>query len=273
MFIDEQLKIFKELIEDSIRVGGKRGKESMIRSSEPINLVHEAVKYELMQCGVQAKNIVPEPGRTTPELKLAGLLKQKKQDVCVIPAHLTRRAMPIRWGPMQFQNKKDFLGFEYATNTLVINVRSQMSSLAKNSDTMFERTFAEAMNLHMRYPDMVLGEVYLIPAFEYDDAFAEEHKVKFKSCCSDVERYISFFNYLNNRQIGDASYRYEKCALLVVDFDRREPKLYRNSEELKQDGIISRDFRIEYATLGFDTFARDILDIYAERYDIRNLTE
>ena len=44
-----------------------------------------------------------------------------------------------------------------------------MSSLAKNSDTLFERTFAEAQNLHMRYPDIVLGEVYLIPVHEYDD--------------------------------------------------------------------------------------------------------
>ena len=63
----------------------------------------------------------------------------------------------------------DPYGEEYSKNTLVINVRSQMSSLAKNSDTLFERTFAEAMNLHMQYPDIVLGEVYLIPINEYDD--------------------------------------------------------------------------------------------------------
>ena len=34
-----------------------------------------------------------------------------------------------------------------------------MSSLAKNADTLFERTFAEAMNLHMQYPNIVLSDV------------------------------------------------------------------------------------------------------------------
>ena len=44
-----------------------------------------------------------------------------------------------------------------------------MSSLAKNADTLFERIFAKSLNLHMRYPNIVLGEVYLIPVYEYDD--------------------------------------------------------------------------------------------------------
>ena len=64
---------------------------------------------------------------------------------------------------------------------------------------------------------------------------------------------------------------YERCALLVVDFSRTQPRLFRNSAELKQAGIISRDFRIEYATLGFDTFARDIVEVYGERFERRNI--
>ena len=210
-FIDEQLLTFKEMIEDSIVTGGVKGKESMIRSSQLINLIHDAVKYELIQHGVSANQICPRLGETKPEVKLAGFLKQKDQDVCVVPRNVRKSPLTIDWGPMAFQRKYDPYGFEYSNNTLVINVRSQMSSLAKNSDTLFERTFAEAQNLHMRYPDMVLGEVYLIPINEYDDEAVKENEVAFKQHQTDVEKYISFFDSINGRQLNEPDYMYERC--------------------------------------------------------------
>lgn len=272
-FIDRQLQNFKNMIEAAIVEGGARGKESCIRSSALINLIHDAVKYELIEQGIDGAYIYPHLGETKPEIKLAGFLKQKNQDVCVLPRGISPREIKITWGPMAFQNKKDFYGYEYSTNSLVINVRSQMSSLAKNADTLFERTFAEAMNLHMRYPKMVLGEVYLIPVYEYDDILVEQKKVGFKSHKTDVEKYISFFDSINNRTQEDEPYKYERCTLLVVDFRRKYPVLYRDSEELKKDGIISEDFAIEYATLGFDSFAENIIDIYARRYDVDNIRD
>lgn len=48
-FIDEQLISFRDLIEDAIIQGGSKGKESIIRSSALINLIHDAVKYELIE--------------------------------------------------------------------------------------------------------------------------------------------------------------------------------------------------------------------------------
>ena len=146
-----------------------------------------------------------------------------------------------------------------------------MSSLAKNADTLFERTFAEAQNLHGRYPDIVLGEVYLIPVNEYDDELVKTHQVGFHRRQTDVEKYISFFNSINNRQAGGDDYSYERCTLLVVDFSQDEPYLFNNSDELKRAGIISPSFSIEYSTLGFRDFADDILEIYASRYDIRQI--
>ena len=66
---------------------------------------------------------------------------------------------------------------------------------------------------------------------------------------------------------------YERCSLLVVDFSKQKPKLFRNSAELKAEGVISPSFSIEYATLGFDDFVSDILKIYSSRYDINNLND
>lgn len=270
-YIEEQLIEFKLLIEDAIVNGGKKGKESIIRSSALINLIHDAVKNELIENGVNPYNIYPRFGFSSPEIKLAGFLKQKNQDVCVVPSNIRKQRIPINWGPMAFQNKNDNYGFEFSENTLVINVRSQMSSLAKNADTLFERTFAEAQNLHMRYKNMVLGEVYLIPLNEYDDIAVSNYEVSFKKHYTDVKKYISFFDSINNRKIDEPDYMYERCALLIVDFNSDKPRLFKNSAELKARGIISQDFEIEYASLSFDGFINDLLDVYGERYDLNNI--
>lgn len=272
-YIDNQLKIFKDMIENAIITGGAEGKTSCIRSSALINLIHDAVKWELIEHGVRAENIRPSFGETKPEIRLAGLLKQKDQDVCVLPGGIRKEPEYINWGPMAFQNKVDPYGYEYSTNALVINVRSQMSSLAKNADTILERTFAEALNLHLRYPQMVLGEVFLIPLYEYDDEFVKKKVVRFKRNMTNVERYISFFHAINCRTLGEEAYKYERSALLIVDFRPEMPILYRNSQQLKAAGIISDSFGIEYAALGFDSFAEDILRVYADRYTIGNIQD
>lgn len=273
-YIDEQLVLFKKMIEEAIRDKGEDGKQSIIRSSKLINLIHDAVKYELIKNGVDEKIIMPKFEKRKPEMKLAGYLKQKKQDVCVLPKNLSKEKITIDWGPLAFEQKKDKYGFNYSNNSLVINVRSQMSSLAKNTDTLFERTFAEAVNLHLRYDEIVLGEVYLIPTHEYNDDLVKRKKVGFKCHSTNIEKYISFFNSINNRKLNKEDknvYAYERCALLIVDFNRKTPKLYKNSQELKRDGLISDTFDIEYSTLAFDSFAKDILEVYASRHDINNL--
>lgn len=60
--IDEQLLTFKNMIEEAILSGGAKGKESAIRSSGLINLIHDAVKNELIENGVHPNNIFPPFG-------------------------------------------------------------------------------------------------------------------------------------------------------------------------------------------------------------------
>ena len=87
------------MIEESIRTGGAKGKESMIRSSALINLIHDAVKYELQKQGVAPANIYPRFQQTKPEIKLAGFLKQKDQDVCVVPSRIAKAPPYNQLGP------------------------------------------------------------------------------------------------------------------------------------------------------------------------------
>ena len=66
-FIDDQLLRFKTELEAAILAGGVKGKESIIRSSALINLIHDAVKYELIQNGIDPSQIYPHLGETKPE--------------------------------------------------------------------------------------------------------------------------------------------------------------------------------------------------------------
>jgi hypothetical protein len=271
-FIDDQLVEFKRMIEEAILENGVKGKESVIRASGLINLVHDAVKYELIENGINPDNIFPKLYESKPEIKLVGFFKQKDQDVCAVPSNIEKQKVLINWGPLGYLNKTDPYGDEFSRNTLVINVRSQMSSLAKNADTLFERAIAEAQNLHIQYPDIVLGEVYLIPTNEYDDELVKDRKVGFKDRNTDVERYITFFNSLNNRNnVESDEYKYEKCALLIVDFSKEKPYLYTSTAELVRDGLLPEGFQVEAGTLSFNSFTQDIIDTYARRHDLENL--
>lgn len=271
-YIDEQLFQFKTMLEAAILDRGVKGKESIIRSSALINLIHDAVKYELIQNGIAPLQIYPHLGETKPEMKIAGFLKQKDQDVCVAPKNIDRVKRRISWGPLANENVTDIYGEEYTRNTLIINVRSQMSSISKNTDTLFERTFAEALNLHMMYRDAVLGEVYLIPVYEYDEATMNERRITFKSHQTNVAKYISFFSAINGRKNPeDELYKYERCTLLIVDFKHKQPVLYRSTSQLIEAGLLPKEFPLSMETLSFDTFSKDILASYAQRFDLNNL--
>lgn len=247
---------------------GLLAKEALIRSQKLINLLHEAVKKSLIASYSNPENILPPLGQQSPEMKIAGFLKQKDQDVCVIPSGLTQQPRSISWGPLRFEEAAiDEYGQEYSERTLVINIRSQLSSVAKNTDTLFERTFAETVNLHKVYPKIVLGEVYLIPVYEYDDNAMKSNSIAFKARHTNIEKYISFFTALNLRssETDDIS-KYEKVALLIVDFSKEEPKVYNTTSELIADCLVRPNFPLELHELSFQTFVPHLKAIYNERF-------
>lgn len=118
---------------------------------------------------------------------------------------------------------------------------------------------------------MVLGEVYLIPTYEYNVADANNKIVSFSDRCVDIARYMSFFSSINNRADNDSDYKYERCALLIVDFRKECPRLYHNNNELIQDNLLPKEFPIDYTTLSFDTFFDSLLSVYERRFGLKHL--
>ena len=363
--IDSVLKDMKNSYEEKI-VDPEEKPGDYIRSQKLIKKLHKYIVDEFIKCGV-------DESRVKEEVKLYGKIKYKDQDICIFLKDYEEEEVDITWG-----EEKD-LGKKCESNDIVegilsINVRSQLSSLMKNKDTLLERTFAEALNFHLRCPKMCLGEVYLIPVYEYNNDKFEENEVEFIktethtlevfkdveeaklleleridasknlknrnifitklrelniipelnelyseekrilekynvkilrlnknssdekvedynrlkiireelamkisklkldipkviSIRARIERYINFFDEINMRSNINSDYhKYEKCALLIVDFSKEQPLLYRTTQELKNDGLVGPMFNTELGNMKVDDFSSDLISIYNERF-------
>lgn len=264
--IQKAVDNFKTLIEDSIISGGEVAKQAMIRSSRPILNLHEAIKSELIKAGVSEDFIFPPLDSRTPELKLAGSRKQKNQDVCIVPDHDKSKEI-LAEGLLQ--DVVDEFGEKFTERTISINVRSQISSIQKNFDTLYERTTSEAINLHDRCPKMCMGEVYMIAVPEYDDRAIRKNKIVFKKTSQSlVLKYIKSFQAINNRNgIEKNFYKYEKVCLLIIDFSKSPAKIYNTNAELIEDGLLLADSPVDISELSWSKFIPELLKAYTERFN------
>jgi hypothetical protein len=281
--LQDALNIIKRDIESAIITDGEKGKNALIRTQKPIKLIHDVVKTAFLSQGINPslinpdyirlkKNaILPKKINIKPivlkdkELALAGYLKTKNQDVSIIPNNILVCTETLGF-PTYLNGFIDKYGTDFTESVLSINVRSQLSSVSKNFDTLYERTFAEALNFHLRLPKMVLGEVYLINLKEYDSDEAKLKRVAFKNS-EYIEKYILAFQALNNRSsILNDLFKYERIALLIVDFSQSIPKLYNTTQELINDGLLPAGTLANINTLSFNNFTQDLLQIYKARF-------
>ena len=245
---------------------GLQAKTALIRSESLIRRIHEITKQslhdELDRLRIR-HGIHPPIGEQSPELHIWGYLKKKKQDVVVFIGDAQRRRERIEEGPLKGQT--DEVGGIAAKNAMVIGVRSQLSSVNKNFDTLMERTFAESFNLRLRHPQLVMGEVYLLAVKDYDEQLMKSNRVGWKTTFTKIERFISIFNgfsqrneYVNVRNF----YKYERCLLLLVDFSSSPPKIFETIDELRQSGIVSPTFQEDFSKLSPVNFSSDLVSSY-----------
>lgn len=272
MTIQQAIDSFKDLIESAIISGGNEEKTAMIRSSKPILNIHEAVKHQLVANGVSLELIFPPLGQRSPEIKIAGSLKQKNQDVCVKPNDIEPNAEILTNGLLK--GVSDAYGEEFTKRTLSINVRSQISSISKNFDTLYERTISEAQNLHDRSPEIVLGEVYMIAIPEYNDKEFGNNRIVFKKLGPKlVEKYIKSFQAITGRKATNKNFfQYEATCLLIVDFSKTPSKIYNTTAELIADGLLPANTQIRYEGLEWSGFAKKLVDIYTARFGVGKLS-
>lgn len=246
---------------------GLEAKTSLIRSQRLIYELHEFIKDEFIFYGISPSLIFPPKDHSKPEITISGRFKQKQQDVSIVPSDIEDKLEKIDWGILRYSGKKSRYGAYKEERILTVNLRSQLSSLAKNTDTLFERMIAEALNLHLQYPKMVTGELYMIPVYEYDEVTMKNNTVNFKKKKTDLEKYISFFSELNgydSSNIEDEPFKYNHAGLLIVDFNRDMPKIYTNTAELKEDKLVSEDYNLELSKISPVDLAYKLLNEYQQ---------
>ncbi len=249
---------------------GRDAKEALIRSQKLINHIHEVVKLSLHEELTNrniAHEIHPPIGFSSPELAVAGFIKKKYQDVVIIPNRLRRVSEEIDEG--LDIGETDNIGKSTSEKLIVVGVRSQLSSIAKNFDTLMERTFAETFNLRLRLPRLVMGEVYLIPIFEYDDVQMISNTVGFKDRQVSVEKFIRVFLGISGRSNSDIDktlYKYDRSCLILVDLRHEQPVIIESTDQLIQQGIVSRHFNMDYNRISPMGFAKDLVDNYIARH-------
>lgn len=269
--LEEALEIIKFSLENVIKYKGTQGKRSLINSQQLINLLHEVIKSSLISNNINRNLIRPLVGQSNGEMTLAGYLKFKKQDVCVIPNNLAPEKEKIDFFGLFNSGAYDLYGELFTEHILSINIRSQLSSLAANIDTMFERTYAEPLNLHRRVPKMVLGEVYLISVKELDKNEIDKKNVVYKpftdSTAKHLEKYIKGFSALNlRRNQRDDDFKYERVALIIADFSQNPVKIYNSTLQLFEDNLLPENSTASIENLIFDNFIQNLLEIYERRF-------
>ena len=263
MTINAVILRIKKMYEDAIVNGGRDGVHSLIRSKKLIDCIHEFIKHELVKQGVDASKIIPPLGETKPELTMAGFLKRKNQDISILSR--PPKTEIIEEGVLT--GKKDKLGKDVMNNSISINIRSQLSSIAKNFDTLFERTFAEPLNLHLRAPKLVMGEVYMVPLIAYDPDKMNKNKIGWREWLP--VKYIPAFRALNNRKgEEDDDYKYERVCLLIIDFRQNPPKIVDSMQDFIDEGIVDKELAKKFSIEGLDikNFVSDILAVYKKRH-------
>lgn len=104
---------------------------------------------------------------------------------------------------------------------LIVDVRSQMSSLGKNFNNYIRMKAGEVESIHERYPECIVGLIYIHPTGD----LKTKHPVN----------PVGIFNYTNaSRQLAsltgrasatDSASIYEHVAYCVIDFSRKLPRL------------------------------------------------
>ena len=249
---------------------GQQAKEALIRSQNLILKIHEVVKKSLVRELDTLTNhysIHPPLGQRNPELAFSGLIKRKKQDIVALFGRERRTPELITDGALA--GAINSIGRDKSESSIVISVRSQLSSIEKNFDTLMERAFAETLNLRLRLPKLVMGEVYLLPVVEYDDKAMQRNKVDWKLGHSPVEKFVRTFLGITHRDVDAAGgdiYKYERSALILVDFRQTPPKIFLTLDELKKGGFVPSDFEADFDLLSPSNFTNGIVSTHRSRH-------
>ncbi|MGC8545776.1 hypothetical protein [Athalassotoga sp.] len=239
----------EQFLEDYIKGTSKGSINNAIRSQKIIDHIHQyAVDY------LKSKNV--KNSYIKRNRKCQGFFKVKEQDILI-----TKSDKKICTEP-----------------EISINVRSQMSSIQKNFDTLYERLIAESVNLHKQYKYLPCGYIYLIPTLGLDSSALKKGKFK-PNESYDLEKYISsFYKITGRKSVKGDDFKYESIGLIIIDIRPNNSfEIINDLKYLNEIGRISdqfvRDFNSKFMRLDPFKTIDTLLEIYGQRNDINEIIQ
>ncbi len=179
-------------------------------------------------CIEQLKNII-DPSVNIQYIPLSDMVRSK--DIPHYPrVNIATNGLQIMQEATLFGSHKnkdaDIVLSHYANGPqIIIGVRSQMSSVAKNLENYYEGIIGECISLHDRFPMATIGYVYLLPTAPIKPGLTEEVK---------LDKAENLFEKITGRSDWrDAHDKYEHFAFLKVDFTQNPPVLLPTKEILQ----------------------------------------
>jgi hypothetical protein len=214
-----------------------------IRSGSIIEILENWCADELHREGIAESAIAHN-------FKASGFFKTKEQDVSV-------------------RCQKSGCQIHSTMPTLSLNVRSQLSSIQKNYDTLFERLVAEALNLHLASPEHVAGYLYLVPLTGYDEKALKAGRISFTEHYQR-KKYVESFEKINLRSsVNDKEWKYERICLLTTDFsmDPPEPVIGLPVAPLDRNLYSGLDLKRVWTCLDYRDLFSNLVEIARTRWD------
>lgn len=204
------------LSSDGTTKTAKHGDEaltSLVRSQQLILDIHHQIAQRFMSAGVGADQMQAE--RT---LKI--LFGTKDVDLAIFPPPFDADA---------------------PTNdpeTMVVGVKSAVSSIAKNRSNNFGASRGDATLLHETHPEQVVGHLQVIMLREVDRVAAKENQMRWVDCAASLLALEHYAKAGNRRRATDPHQNFEDVTLLIVDpaHPRDGVKVYESNDDLIADG-------------------------------------
>lgn len=183
-----------------------------VRTGRVIAPLHEYCAYELRRTTHAGKHLPIEhihpspPTRAEAKSRMRKAVEEKRpKRLRILGAYMPKEVdvalVPPNSGPL-----------------LAVSVKSQMSSIVKNTINRFEEYVGDATNLHTRFPMLVFGFLMLIPVTAETYVGGEP--------TDGLRRIAALLERSNARtKIGEPAGSYDASALLLVDFKSASPRL------------------------------------------------